>query len=381
MTGGAILLLCTGELSLPDAVAAINGEVMIFLFGMFLIGEAVAAGGYLSAIAETICRIAMTKDQLLILLIGGFAVSSAVLMNDTVAVIGTPLVLSVASRYRVPPVPALLVLCFSLTTGSVMSPVGNPQNLLIATFWDPVNPFLAFAGGLVVPTVISLGLVYLLMRGRCRRDADEVPSPPLPTRSDRRLEVATALSLLLLSLFILMRIAGSLLGGYGEIPLGYIALISALPVLILARQRVSLVRGIDWRTLIFFASMFILMQGVYNSGWFQGSVPFQDLTSVPALFALSLVLSQFISNVPFIALFEPVIAASGLSPGGMLSLAAGSTIAGNLTILGAASNVIVAQQAEKAGITLTFRDFLRAGVPLTILQALVYMIWLIFLPS
>ena len=120
------------------------------------------------------------------------------------------------------------------------------------------------------------------------------------------------------------------------------------------------------------------MQSVYNSGWFQELVPFSSMTSVPLIFTLGIVLSQFISNVPFIALFQPVIITSGLPPEGILALAAGSTIAGNLTILGAASNVIVLQQAEKVRDPSQFPGIFKTGLPLTLMQGLVYLVWLTF---
>jgi Na+/H+ antiporter NhaD/arsenite permease-like protein len=94
----------------------------------------------------------------------------------------------------------------------------------------------------------------------------------------------------------------------------------------------------------------------------------------------SAIISQFISNVPFVALFQPMIMQTGGTTAQLMALAAGSTIAGNLTILGAASNVIIIQNAEKQGETLTFFEFAKVGVPLTVLQLVVYWVWLVLLP-
>jgi Na+/H+ antiporter NhaD/arsenite permease-like protein len=91
---------------------------------------------------------------------------------------------------------------------------------------------------------------------------------------------------------------------------------------------------------------------------------------------VSVVLSQFISNVPFVALYLPLLASAGGGPTEMIALAAGSTIAGNLLILGAASNVIIIQNAEKENETLSFWEFARAGVPLTVLNCLTYLFFL-----
>ncbi|VVB70655.1 Uncharacterised protein [uncultured archaeon] len=95
-----------------------------------------------------------------------------------------------------------------------------------------------------------------------------------------------------------------------------------------------------------------------------------NLAAMPPSLALSVLLSQLLSNVPFVALCQPLLKSP--SPQALMALAAGSTIAGNLFILGAASNVIIIQNAEKGGETLTFMEFARVGVPLTVLNVLVY---------
>jgi Na+/H+ antiporter NhaD/arsenite permease-like protein len=121
--------------------------------------------------------------------------------------------------------------------------------------------------------------------------------------------------------------------------------------------------------------MFILMESVWQTGFFQDVIAELqlDLGALPVVMALSIALSQFISNVPLVALFQPVLLHSGAGTEELMALAAGSTIAGNLFILGAASNVIVIQTAERrAKETVTFWEFARVGLPLTALNALVY---------
>jgi Na+/H+ antiporter NhaD/arsenite permease-like protein len=103
-----------------------------------------------------------------------------------------------------------------------------------------------------------------------------------------------------------------------------------------------------------------------------------DMISITAIMAVSIILSQFISNVPLVALYLPILIHAGVSEKEMIALAAGSTIAGNLSILGAASNVIIIQNAEKkAQETITFLEFLRIGIPLTIVNTLVYWLFLV----
>jgi Na+/H+ antiporter NhaD/arsenite permease-like protein len=127
--------------------------------------------------------------------------------------------------------------------------------------------------------------------------------------------------------------------------------------------------------------MFILMESVWDSGILQSiisSIP-MNLTSTGMILTVGVLLSQLISNVPLVALYLPMLMQLGASTKELVTLAAGSTIAGNLTILGAASNVIIIQNAEKkTGDTLTFLEFVRIGIPLTIINAVVYWLFLSF---
>ncbi len=157
----------------------------------------------------------------------------------------------------------------------------------------------------------------------------------------------------------------------------YIALVSALPILLFSPNRFRVIRDIDWHTLIFFAAMFVLMESVWGSNVFQSLIngTYLKLNSLSTILFISVLLSQFISNVPLVALYLPVLLDGGTTTKEMMALAAGSTIAGNLSILGAASNVIIIQNSEKkSGETITSLEFIKIGVPLTIINVLVY--WL-----
>ncbi len=377
MTGGAIAVLVTGQITLQDAIRAVNLDVLLFLFGMFVVGAALEESGYLFTLGHRLFRRAHTVDRLLLLLLFSFGFLSALLMNDTLAIIGTPLILYYAQKFHLPTRLFLLSLCCAITTGSIMSPIGNPQNLLVATYSAMDNPFLTFALYLGVPTVLSLGAAYLLIRwmygGELNLAISGEDGPPV---TDPHLTTIVKGSLLLLLVLIAARSLSPLFPFLGLISLPVIALVSAAPLLLFSRRRMQLMRSVDWSTLVFFIALFVLMGSVWQSGVFQsllrGGVP----DSVPGILALSVVISQFISNVPFVALFQPLLVYRGIPTNQVMALAAGSTLAGNLTILGAASNVIVIQQAEKKGETLTFTEFLRFGLPLTVIQAGIFSLFL-----
>jgi Na+/H+ antiporter NhaD/arsenite permease-like protein len=190
--------------------------------------------------------------------------------------------------------------------------------------------------------------------------------------------VISALSLILIIALIIIKLALVVMDIGVDFKLTYIALISALPILLFSRKRVRILQRLDWHTLIFFAAMFVLMASVWESGFFQSIISDMhiDITSITMILVISVVLSQFISNVPLVALYLPMLVSAGASTREMMALAAGSTMAGNLFILGAASNVIIIQNAEKrSGETLTFMEFAAIGIPLTILNTIIY--WLL----
>lgn len=374
---GALLVLLSGEISPIDAASAINPDVMIFLAGMFVIGEAMRESGYLFHLFNRIFCRAKNLDQLLLLILFAMGFLSALLMNDTLAIIGTPLMLYLAQALRISPKLLLLTLAFAVTTGSAMSPIGNPQNLLIAINGSLTNPFLVFFQYLFIPTVANLFLAYLLLRlfykSQFQQTAIEIPKECI---SDPTLANISRISIILLLILILAKVLAVTVQSSQHFSLTYIAIFSALPVILFSSRRWEIMKHIDWCTLVFFAAMFVLMDSVWRSGFFQSMMEESSLGfgSIPVILALSVFLSQIISNVPFVALFQPLL----INPSAqdLMALAAGSTIAGNLFILGAASNVIIIQNAEKSGETLTFLDFARVGVPLTALNVFVYWIFL-----
>ncbi|OPZ43640.1 MAG: Citrate transporter [Euryarchaeota archaeon ADurb.BinA087] len=377
MLAGAVAVLLLGQITPQAAIAAIDADVMLFLFGMFVIGAAVQESGYLSSLSHRIFLRAKNPDQFLLLLILGMGLFSAILMNDTIAVIGTPLVIALACAWGIDRKGALLALCFAITIGSVATPIGNPQNFLIASYADLGDAFTPFLVYLGIPTFINLIIAWLVIRTFYPPASGCAPPVQTTPVKDTALARLTALSLGIILVLIGFRIVGGIVG-YNPLPLMVIALAGAAPLLLLSQRRGELIRKVDWYTLIFFAALFVLMQSVFDTGFFQSVIDIQTVTSVPVIMVVSVVISQFISNVPFVALFQPLIIQQGMSIQAMLALAAGSTIAGNLTILGAASNVIVIQNAERYGVTLTFLEFFKIGLPLTVLNVIIYTLFLSF---
>jgi Na+/H+ antiporter NhaD/arsenite permease-like protein len=373
---GALVVLLTGAISMPSAWRAIDWEVIGFLFGVFILGQALVASGLLHRTSTRVLgRIGSAEGLVLAVLLGsGFG--SALLMNDTLAVIGTPLMLTLARAHRLPPALLLLALAFGVTIGSVMSPIGNPQNLLIALHGGLDAPFQAFIGKLALPTVLNLFVTWGVLRIAFWKDFHgEALLHTVPPLDDAHLARLAGWGLVLMTTVIVIK---TVFASSIQLPLWSVAAAACAPVLLFSPSRGEILRHIDWHTLIFFAALFVLVQSVWDTGTVQSWLPHNPapFASVPMLLTFSALLSQLVSNVPLVALALPLMHAAGAHPEALLALAAGSTIAGNLTLIGAASNVIIVQAAERRGEHLGFWKFFAVGAPLTLVNLLVYWLFL-----
>ncbi len=368
---GALLMLITGSITPLDALYSINIHVIAYLFGMLIIGAALYESGLLGYLFKSLFIKENKFTSIffkLFLLIG---IASSVLMNDTLAVIMTPLMVDLSKRLKIDEKFLLLLLAFGVTVGSVMTPIGNPQNLIIGL--QMTDPFYYFGKYLALPTLINLVLTFYLLKVFFYKNANfdveikdleySIKDKTLASLSKVSLALLIIMSLLNVLLYVLLKVTFSL---------GLIALLSAVPVLFTKNVK-KVIKRFDWKTIAFFIFMFIVMQGVFNSGFFQSFILSFLQTPFEIMFA-SIILSQFLSNVPFVDLFIKFVSHT---PVNLVTLAAGSTIAGNFLLLGAASNIIIIQTAEaQGGKGLSFMDFAKYGTIITIINALVYLLFI-----
>lgn len=379
MTAGALSVILLGSITPKSALAAINVDVMLFLFGMFVVGEALHRSGYLYQLSDRLFRTARTVDQLILRILLAMGLLSAVLMNDTLAIICTPLMLYFARRHSISPKLLLLTLAIAITTGSVLSPIGNPQNLLIAVDGKIPNAFVMFLVYLATPTIAGMLMAFFVLKLFYRSEFHTVKlEHALEQVTDPQLAKLSQLSLWIIAALITLRIISSFVRVVPDFSLTWIAMLSAAPILLLSRNRYKVLRRIDWATLLFFASMFVLMEAVWRTGTVQSMLSYAgwNVGSLSSILGISVVVSQLVSNVPFVALYLPVLQHTGDPILAKMALAAGSTIAGNLLIMGAASNIIIIQNAERQGETISFWEFARVGIPLTLAQTICYWLYL-----
>ncbi|MEM3366319.1 MAG: anion transporter [Candidatus Methanomethyliaceae archaeon] len=367
---GAMALLGTRAITLENAFHAINMEVILFLFGMFLLTEVMAQVGLLQYITVRMIRLAGNPSRLLLIVIFFVGIASAFFVNDAVVLFTTPIVLAACSIAKVRKTPYLLGVALSSNIGSALTPIGNPQNVLIKM--ESGLSFLYFFERMVIPVMFGLLSEYLVLKIIYRKDLEKFAGDIQEVRSEMPNKQVSYLVGAIASGTLLCFILSDMIGW----SISLVAGVGATAALLISPDRRDALRRVDWGSLIFFSSMFIVMDSVSKSGLLESLVqPFQSTllsagtASLLSIFSISLIMSQITSNVPFVALMLPFFKGGGASQGEWLALAAGSTLAGNLTLLGAASNIIVLEAAESRGETFSFLEFMRAGVPTTLITS------------
>lgn len=410
MTIGAAMMIGLQIIGIEQAFKSISIDVIGFLFGMFSIVSALDRSGVLKMLAIKMVVRAKNGFSLLMIFTVGMGSLAAFLVNDTVALLGIPLIIYVAKHAGIRPVVLLISLSFGITVGSAMTPIGNPQNLLIAINSGIQFPFISFLTILAVPTIINLFVTYFILRMYYRKELAAVGSnkenidsryaastSPLSLIRETETPAIQDVRLAKLSVIILLStISGFIVSemlhflGIVDFGLSVVAMLGAAALYAVSNQRREILKSVDYTVLIFFAAIFIVTSAIWESGavsMLMSGVPNPDRNDIfqsnAVISAASIFLSQILSNVPFVALYNYVMIENGFTGEHVdqwMMLAAASTVAGNLTILGAASNIIIIEAAEARGVrAFTFLEFFKVGSIVTLANISVYYMFIVFL--
>jgi Na+/H+ antiporter NhaD/arsenite permease-like protein len=361
---GAVLMVGCGVMTPDQAYRAVDYDTLVLLLGMMLISAYLFLAGFFDWAADRILRYAPTPQALLLYLVITSGVLSALLVNDTVCLMLTPLVVAVMVRGKLPLPPYLLALAMSANVGSVATLVGNPQNMIIGHLSR--IPFVRFSATLLPVAVVGLALEYAVLRFGFR----EVLSRAVihrPETQPRPLDRGLlALAFAALALVFVGFVAG--------LDLSWTALAGGALIMVLARRDThEVLKLVDWHLLVFFAALFIVVEGLSGTG-----LPDQVYQRVHGMFGTSAASqawnfawfsalgSNVFSNVPFVLVAGKWIANFAHPDLMWKVMALATTLAGNLTILGSVANIIVVESARKH-VQFGFWDYARFGIPVTIL--------------
>ncbi|BDR91012.1 SLC13 family permease [Vulcanisaeta souniana] len=383
---GAALTVVLGVLTPGQALASINLNVILFLISIFTISSALEISGFFSYLAYRILISSRGMRKLLFRVFGLSAFLALALSNDGIAGAFTPVIVSMRRQAKIDVKPLLYALAFGVTIGSVALPVGNPQNLLIALESGMPRPFIAFAVYLLPPTIINVLITYplllLLFRNGTNDIVIEEVRKPEELLVNRRLAyMALAILVILIPLYFITDIFN--VSPYLT-PVTLTFTGASIIYLLGGSDRRNIAHNVDWTTILFFIGLFIVSEGALESGVLNALAHYlPQPTTLLGVFISGLLLSQVISNVPMVALYIPLMRELGVASSNYMvwiGLAASSTIAGNLTLIGAASNVIINEASEKrGGEGFGFLEFMKYGVPVTIINTAIYYAWLSYI--
>jgi Na+/H+ antiporter NhaD/arsenite permease-like protein len=371
---GGLLVVVLGIIDQEEAFAAIDFNVIFLLAGMMVLAGGLSQTGFFEFVAgHAIHRSRGEPFRLLILLAVLTAVLAAVLDNVTTVVLLTPVTLSIARTLRVSPVPYLISQIFASNIGGTATLIGDPPNILIGSAAG--LDFGAFLVNLA-PVVILILLAFLvIMRVAFRRtmedDADRLDVlaelDPAAAITNRPLMIR---SLVVLGLTIVGFLAHSALG----LEAATIALLGATILMIVGPlDPHEALRDIEWNTLFFFVGLFMLVEAVVHVGIVGGiadalarATDGQLGLATMGVLWFSALASAVVDNIPYTATAIPIV--ERLVEGGLASdalwwaLALGACLGGNLTIVGASANIVVANLAARDGHPITFVQFFRYGI-------------------
>ena len=368
---GASLMVAVGAVSLDEAYRAVDFDTIALLLGMMIVVANLRLAGFFRLVNAWVVTRARHPLALLIAIAVVAGTLSAFLVNDTVCLIMTPLVLDLVTRLKRKPVPYLLAIPLASNIGSSATITGNPQNMIIGSLSH--IPYGAFAAALwplaaagLVLTVVAIALTYrseFLTRER-------LPSvPAVPARYHGALLVkAGAVTAAMVLLFFL-----------GQPP-AKVAITGGALLLFTRRVKPGKVyREIDWPLLVMFVGLFIVVRA------FEKAVLTPDmlaaagrlhLENIPVLATVTAVLSNVVSNVPAVLVLKPFVAGLPDAQRAWLVVAMASTFAGNFTLVGSVANLIVAQRAAAHGVRLDFWSYFKIGAPLTVITIALGAWWL-----
>ena len=382
---GAMLLIVFGRITPVDAWAAIDVDTIGLLFGLMVVSSAFVVGGFYDWTAQKVGALKVGPSVLLAILIGVGGVLSALLTNDVVVVAMTPVLCAIALARKLNPVPFLLGFCFAANVGSTATLIGSPQNMIIAqTLKISFNDFSAIT---LLPSLVGLFLIWLVLallyRGRWTLPARAMqpgllrPSDPDAMPLNRTETVKAAIvTLAMVTAFIFTDWSHMLIA------------LAGASVLLVNRKIASkdMLVHVDGNLLLLLMGLFVVNAALASTGLPQDILSSMkqngiDLYLPIPMLLISGVLSNIVGNSPAVMLLAPFLSDVSAAQTLGAAIALGTGFSSNAIVFGSLAGIIVVEQAKAQGVTISFTEFLRAGLPVTIASTVLAIGWVYLLGS
>jgi Na+/H+ antiporter NhaD/arsenite permease-like protein len=368
---GAIAVVIFGGVSIQNSAASINWPTMLLLFGFFVLSAQLRLSGFYDKVADGISAQLEHPALFLLVLMAVTGGLSAFLNHDIVCYAFTPIVSLALLRRQLNPVPFLIALALSSNIGAAATLIGNPQDMMIGQVANlDFGRYLLWS---IVPVLFAMGAGYGIIWAMSRKklrltspiqsDADHKTYP-----FDRGHTIK--------GLVILVLVIGLFFTSW---PKEIIILAAAAIHLASPKFHTEQILGlVDWSVLVLFAGLFVVTGAFQSTGYGVQAVQWLahlgfNLNRPVNLVLATAVLSNLINNAPAVMLLIKIIDLSRPTAAYILALA--NSLGGSLIIVGSVSNIIVVQQARQLGIRISFRDFERLAIPVTLAALGGLMVW------
>jgi Na+/H+ antiporter NhaD/arsenite permease-like protein len=369
LLGGA-LMVGIGVMSPEEAYGAIDFDTIILLFGMMIVVANLRVSGFFRIVNRWIAAHVRRPVVLLIALTAASGVLSAFLVNDTICLVMTPLVLDLVRKLKRNPIPYLLAIAMASNIGSVATITGNPQNMIIGSLSHVAyGTFVATLAPVAAAGLVIAALLIALVYHREFFTRERLAQQQMPSHYHGPLVAKT---LIVTAVMVVLFFLGQ--------PVAKVAIVGGAFLLLTRRVNPGKIyREIDWPLLVMFVGLFIVVAALEKTVItpdIVAAVGRLHLGDKAVLSGVTALLSNLVSNVPAVLVLKPFVAPLQDPQRAWLVIAMASTFAGNLTLVGSIANLIVAQRAKAHGVEISFWSYFVIGAPLTVLTIMLGVLWL-----
>ncbi|HEY77003.1 MAG TPA: ArsB/NhaD family transporter [Thermoflexia bacterium] len=375
-----------------QAIEYVDFNVVFLVMGMMIVIGVIEETGIFQWMAYQAYRLSQGRVWLLVAsLMLLTSVASALLDNVTTMLLVAPITLQIALTLGIDPLALLMPEVLASNVGGISTLIGTPTNILIGSYADiTFNDFLVNLTPGVLLAQVALTVYVLLVYRKQYRAASAAASPALLAQLEENARITQPDKLRKAGSVFLGIIVLFILGEQFHLVPAVTAILGAVAMLLVVRADIEqMLRVVDWTTLMFFIALFIVVGAVQEVGLISYIAAGIRLLVGDNLIAATLVvvwagaiLSGVIANIPFTAAMLPVVGFLTRSlPGAsnkvlFYSLSIGAAMGGNSSLIGASANIVTAGIAERAGYPITYRTFLKIGLPAMAITVTVGTAWL-----
>lgn len=374
---GLVMMVIFRVITPSQVYSAVNWDTIVLLFGMMIIVSHLGEAGFFEIITVKVDRLNLNIKRTLFILVFGTGILAGFLVNDIACIFFTPVVILMIQQKKYPPLPFLIGLATSTNIGGILTFTGTPQNMIIGNLsgMSFSRYFLLMLPICLVCLLINYLIIVILYRKSIsnysvsyvdfQKERENSGSNKFLKRS------LTVLFLVISSFFILGNISWSAFAG------------AVLLLLLANRDEIEILRRLDWNLLLFFACLFAVVGALRISGLTDKVLNVfmkhysHNLAGLWGFGLISVIGSNIFANVPYVLVVSESIGKMPSNEVLWFILAFSSTIAGNLTIIGAVANVIVVEKSRDT-CHIKFSDFIKFGIPSSLLCFLAGMLIITF---